>query len=170
MLLPLKFYKLNYYDLVILPPLALLAGLGWRQLQTVIGPSRAAVAAVLALVLAAVDAACVRAGLCHPGRRPRRCRRWRCARSLAPPDEPIVAVHGSNFDLLYYCDHPGWAVPVDDPQFAAPRSRRRARQGAHSLVIANLASLDAQPVAKACLAQMPIETEGEDYRVYRLKD
>jgi hypothetical protein len=88
--------------------------------------------------------------------------------TLAPPQEPIVAVHGSNFDLLYYCDHPGWAVPVDDSQFAA-RVDNAARQGAHWLVIANLASLDAQPAAKARLARLTIETEGDDYRVYRLE-
>ena len=46
--------------------------------------------------------------------------------------EPIVAVHGSNFDLLYYCDHPGWAVPVDDAKFAehvADATRARGHSG-----------------------------------------
>ena len=167
-LLPMKFYKLNYYDLVILPPLALLAGLGWRQLHTAIEPSRRTVAAIVAIgfvlsmrhaffpafITPAEDRAVLPAAA--------------ALRSMAPPQEPIVAVHGSNFDLLYYCDHPGWAVPVDDSKFAE-RVADATRQGAHWLVIANLASLDAQPAAKACLAQMPIETEGEDYRVYRLK-
>ncbi|HEX4147336.1 MAG TPA: phospholipid carrier-dependent glycosyltransferase [Pirellulales bacterium] len=167
-LLPLKFYKLNYYDLVILPPWALLAGLGWRQFQTAFQPSRRTVAALLAVgfvlsmrhayfpafVTPAEDLAVLPAAA--------------ALRSVAPPQEPIVAVHGSNFDLLYYCDHPGWAVPVDDPKFAAHLADA-TRQGAHWLVIANLAALNAQPAAKACLAKFSVETEGEDFRVYRLR-
>ena len=88
--------------------------------------------------------------------------------SVAQPQDPIVAVHGSNFDLLYYCDRLGWAIPVDDPQFATKLDSAAGR-GARWLVIANLASLDQQPDTKACLAQLPIETEGKDFRVYRLK-
>ena len=29
---------------------------------------------------------------------------------LAAEDEPVVTMHGSAIDLLYYCDRPGWAV------------------------------------------------------------
>ena len=59
-------------------------------------------------------------GLCHSGRRSRPvlpAAVMLCNVASAVP-EPIVAVHGSNFDLLYYCDHPGWAAPVDDAKFA----------------------------------------------------
>ncbi len=166
-LLPLKFYKLNYYDLVILPPLALLAGLGWRQLQTTIEPSRRAVAVIVAVGFVLSMRYAFFPAFITPDEDRAVLPAAAALRRLAPPQEPIVAIHGSNFDLLYYCDHPGWAVPVDDSQFAA-HVADAARQGAHWLVIANLVSLDGQPAAKSCLAQLPIATEGDDFRVYRL--
>ena len=51
--LPRKFYEMNYYYLVILPPLCILAGLGWRRIVRRLRLGRVAIAAVLLLGLAA---------------------------------------------------------------------------------------------------------------------
>ncbi len=49
--LPLKFHEMNYYYLVILPPLCVMAGLGWQWIYESVRPSRWVCSAVLGVFL-----------------------------------------------------------------------------------------------------------------------
>jgi hypothetical protein len=166
-LLPLKFYRMNYYDLLILPPLAIVAGLGWERILGAFQRSSRTPIAILAVALLLSMRYAFVPAFVTPGEDQSVIPAAEALRKLASPQQRIIAVHGSNFDLLYYCDHPGWAVPIDEPEFAA-RVDSAIAQGAHWLVIAHLAKVDANPTAKAYLDRLPLETSGSDYRIYRL--
>ena len=70
--LPRKFHEMNYYYVVILPPLCILAGLGWRRIVRRLRLGRVAVAAVLLLGLAASLRYAAQARLGHARGRPAR--------------------------------------------------------------------------------------------------
>ncbi|HEY5311213.1 MAG TPA: glycosyltransferase family 39 protein, partial [Pirellulales bacterium] len=167
LLLPLKFYKMNYYDVVVLPPLCVLVGLGWQTLDARLALSRKASLALLAVALVlslryaalpafstpAEDRGVLPAALA-------------VARHSAA-DERVVAIHGTSFDLLYYCDRAGWAPPVDDDRLAEKLDDYRAH-GARLLAIADVASLSAHPSAEALVSKLPLVESGHDFRLYRL--
>lgn len=158
LLLPRKFYEMNYYWMAVLPALAILAGLGWQVVCQRAGPSRLAQAGVLAVALlmgarhvagpmlrvAAEDRGVVAAG--------------RAAARASRPEEPVVTLHGTTIDLLYYCDRPGWAIDPASPRRAEQIEDCR-RRGARLAVVAG-----SEPVE---LGGERIES-GPNYAVYRI--
>jgi hypothetical protein len=80
----------------------------------------------------------------------------RAVQKLTAEGEPIVTMHGTTVDLLYYCNRPGWAVsPEEDLQKRLPGF---LRQGARYLVIVGRGpQLSGQPTVR-----------GNGFRVYRL--
>lgn len=168
-LLPLKFYKMNYYDLVVLPPLCVMVGLGWQVLQSRLALGRKASIAVLGLgLLLALRYAAVPAFFTPAEDRGVLAAAASAARHL-PAGEPVATLHGTSFDLLYYCDRPGWALAIDDPHLDRALNRCRAG-GARLLVIANLASLPKHPAATAAVSGLPLIEAGDDFRIYRLME
>jgi 4-amino-4-deoxy-L-arabinose transferase-like glycosyltransferase len=166
-LLPLKFYKMNYYDLVVLPPLCVLVGLGWQSVHARFALSKRAsllvlaVGLVLSLRYAAVPA------FITPEEDRSVLPAADAVRRHSAADERVVAIHGSSFDLLYYCDRAGWAPPIDDPGLVEKLHACQA-QGARLLAIAHVAALSDHPAASAFVSHLPLLAEGEGFRLYRL--
>lgn len=167
LLLPLKFYRLNYYDLVVLPPVCLLAGLGWQKWRSIAGSSEwhrwlvLGVAVALSLRWALVP------GFVTPAEDRAVPSAAAAARALTEPGEAIATVHGTNFDLLYYCDRPGWALAIDDPRFDERLAYAQA-SGARLLVVAHVEALERHPAAKRSINSLPLVASGEDYQIFRL--
>jgi len=55
-------------------------------------------------------------------------------RQSTPESEPVVTMHGTTIDLLYYCDRPGWALAPDTENLEAVLEDCR-RQGARWLIV-----------------------------------
>jgi 4-amino-4-deoxy-L-arabinose transferase-like glycosyltransferase len=161
-LLPRKFYEMNYYWMAVLPPLCILAGLGWEQLRRRLVPGRTMVAVLLlvgllfslrysarpAFVTPVEDRAVVAAG--------------RAVQDLTGADEPVVAMHGTGIDLVYYCNRPGWAIAPETPDLAAVLKDCH-RQGARYLVfVGRSAGLPAALSGYRCCVA------AEGYAVYDL--
>ena len=160
--LPLKFYEMNYYWLPVLPAMGMLVGLGWQRVCRGLRPGRMARAAVLlvsllfavryaakpAFVTPAEDRAVVPAG--------------RAIQGVAGPDEPVVTMHGTAIDLLYYCNRPGWALPPDAPDLASVLAARQAE------AVRWLVFVGADNTAPPELADFPISIQGPGYAVYNL--
>jgi 4-amino-4-deoxy-L-arabinose transferase-like glycosyltransferase len=160
-LLPRKFYEMNYYWLAVLPLLAIFAGLGWQLAQERFRPGRSAVAGwlVLAVLLAGrftagpllktaqEDRGVVAAGL--------------AVQRLTRPDEPVVTMHGTTIDLLYYCRRPGWAIEPGDSETLL----RCCRQGARVLAMAG-----EEPLAEAHWPGIDSQrlAQGPGFAVYRI--
>jgi len=160
--LPLKFYAMNYYYLAVLPPLCVLAGLGWQRVAERLRPGPVA-RIVLLLVLLLFS-----------------CRYWvrpvtvtaeedrpvlaaaAAVRALTGPDEPVATMHGSTLDLLYYCDRPGWALSPEMPGLADRLADCR-RQGARYLVVAGPA---AEHLPGTVAWPAPV-VQGDGFRVFR---
>lgn len=164
--MPRKFYEMNYYWLVVLPPVAILAGLGWAWLAERLRPSRVAVAMLVALGVvaslrytagpllrtAAEDRAVLPAA--------------EAVRRLSAEGEPVVTMHGSGVDLLYYCDRPGWALEPDEPELAERLVACR-RAGARLLAIVDVGREESPDRVGRLLVRVPV-AEGEGYRVYAI--
>jgi 4-amino-4-deoxy-L-arabinose transferase-like glycosyltransferase len=164
--MPRKFYEMNYYYVVVLPPIAVLAGLGWARLEEGLRPSRVAIAglAILTIVVSlrytfvpvlrtpAEDRAVLPAA--------------QAVRALAAPGEPIATMHGDGVDLLYYCDRPGWALSPDDPDLAARLAECR-RAGARFLAIVDVES-HSSPDRPSRLPLCPPVAEGDGFRIYEI--
>ncbi|HEX4149991.1 MAG TPA: hypothetical protein VHY20_13425, partial [Pirellulales bacterium] len=88
-------------------------------------------------------------------------------RQHAAPGERVVTIHGSSFDLLYYCDRTGWALPIDDDRLAEKLQACRV-QNARLLAISDVASLAQHPAAEAIVSRLPLVAAGNDFRLYRL--
>ncbi|MHB1033989.1 MAG: ArnT family glycosyltransferase [Pirellulales bacterium] len=133
-LLPRKFHEMNYYYLAVLPPLCILVGLGWQVLYERLRPSRLAIAGLVAVAaIFSFRYAAVPAFITPPEDRPVLAAA-EAARHWTTPDEPIVTMHGSTIDLLYYCDRRGWAFAPDEPNLAQRLADCR-RQGARIVVV-----------------------------------
>jgi hypothetical protein len=164
-LLPRKFYEMNYYHLAVLPPLCLLVGLGGQVVYERLGLSRRAVGLLLAVALlfslryalgpvlgdAAEDRAVVAAG--------------RAIQARTTAEEPVVTMHGTTIDLLYYCRRPGWAVALDTPDLATVLENHR-RQGARYLVVAGA---EARQFRAGRFARWDPVERGADFAIYALK-
>lgn len=165
--LPRKFDEMLYYHLLLLPPLAFIAGLGWQRLVEHVGPSWrvqsawVAVAVVIALRYAAgpayatpeEDRAVIRAA--------------EAARNLAAPGEPIATLHGSTLDLLYYMDRPGWALAAGDPRLVERLNAIR-REGGRWLVVAGVEPSAGDGLWSELAARFAERQRGEGWRVYDL--
>jgi len=166
-LLPRKFHEMNYYYLVVLPALALLIGLGWRQLGRHIRIRRAWQLGFAAVTL----------GICLRFA-------WKPAfqtpfedRGVVPAaatliengfgDRPVVTMHGTTIDLVYYCGTTGWALSPEAPELAASLEQCQ-RQGARHLVVANVRRAMDAPRTREVLRQWPIVAAGDDFQIYDL--
>ncbi|MCA9103033.1 MAG: glycosyltransferase family 39 protein [Planctomycetales bacterium] len=168
-LLPRKFHEMNYYFLVILPPLCAVAALGWQRLSERWRPSRLAVIGVAtALMLPALRYSASPSYLV-----PEEDRTVTTAaaavRPLLTPDEPVATMHGTTIDLLYYCGHPGWAVAPDRDDLTVRLGECR-RQGARLLVVAGLSWQQRHAPCRRLLDTLEPVATGDDYAVYRLPE
>lgn len=163
--MPRKFFEMNYYWTATLPAWCLLAGQGWRRLAEGLPMGRAAkvvcwlVVGVFALRYAAKPA------FITPAEDRPVLEAASAAQELADPEEPVVTMHGSTIDLLYYCRRPGWAFRPDDPQLA-DRLRQCQTAGARWVVVVGRDGLAEQLGPR----RPPVHQETAHYRIYRLAE
>jgi len=167
-LIPRKFFEMNYYWLVALPPLAIMAGLGWAYLAERLRPSRAATAILLVVALAASLRYAAGPLLCVPEEDRAVLPAAEIVRGLAAEGEPVATIHGSGIDLLYYCDRPGWALEPDDPALANRLAECR-RWGAKLLVIVDV-DRPKSPDQEGDWAKAKPIAKGDGFRVYKVCD
>ncbi len=158
-LLPRKFFEMNYYYLSVLPPLALLAGLGWQAIAENVQPRRWTVGVLVLVAIGLSLRYAVGPAFATPPEDHSVVAAGRTAARLASTGEPVATIHGSGLDLLYYCDRAGWALDADSPELPAQIEDCR-RQGARYLVVTG------SPTAVRGLG-MPM-VEGQGFAVYRL--
>ncbi|HEV3006489.1 MAG TPA: hypothetical protein VGX78_18610, partial [Pirellulales bacterium] len=166
--LPAKFYDILYYDVVLLPPLCILAGLGWQLVAERLRPGRAATAGLLAMALLLSLRYTVGPAFTTPAEDRSVTAAAAALREFADVEEPVLTMHGWCTDLLYYCDRPGWGIAPDDPQLHE-RFALAKRCGARWCVATNLAEVVGSPQAVAELADWTVVREGHDFRVYGAK-
>ncbi|NLX97499.1 MAG: phospholipid carrier-dependent glycosyltransferase [Rhodopirellula sp.] len=160
--LPLKFYEMNYYWLPVLPALCILAGLGWRQVCRRLRLGGVATA-LLALTVAVFSLRySVKPAFVTPPEDRAVAAAGRAAGRLAAPDEPVVAMHGSTIDLLYYCDRPGWAVAPDTPEL---KTKLIELHGQKARWLVYVAGSDRPP---RVLGELPVRLRGEGYTIHDL--
>jgi len=162
--LPRKFHEMNYYYLAVLPPLCIMAGLGWQVIRERVcpGPTNLrSVPAVAGLLLAALLFSfryTARPAFVTPQEDRGVLEAARLVQQLTAEDEPVVTMHGTTINLLYYCRRPGWAVAPDAPELEAVLEDCR-RQGARYVVVVGEGPI--LPSLVAC---------GEDFRIHRLPE
>lgn len=167
LLLPRKFFELNYYYVPWLPPLCILGGLGW---QTVACRLRQRPRWLLAIAL--MGLACSLRYAARPAfRTPAEDRSVLPAAAaidqVAGEDDRVVTMHGSTLDLLYYCGRRGWLVSEGERHLAC-RLRQLAREGAAYFVVAETGPTTLPAVADA-LDGTPPYRRGRGYVIYRLE-
>jgi uncharacterized membrane protein len=133
--LPRKFYDMNYYDMAVLPPLCVVAGLGWRVAWERLRPGRIAVAGLLVVALVLSMRYAVKPAFVTPGEDRAVVGAGRAIQDLTAEDEPVATMHGTTIDLVYYSDRPGWAIAPETPDLDAVLAGCR-RRGARYLVVA----------------------------------
>ena len=167
--LPLKFHQMNYYWMAVLPPLAILVGLGWQQIHDRLALGRPAIAVVLAVALLFSLRYAVRPAMITPAADRAVVAAGQAVQRLTPADEPVVTMHGSGIDLLYYCRRPGWALSPDTPQLDRVLGQCRLR-GARYLVVVAEPELRQRIAAISARDRSGSQASGEGYAVYRLSD
>ncbi|HUT08956.1 MAG TPA: glycosyltransferase family 39 protein [Thermoguttaceae bacterium] len=154
--LPLKFYEMNYYWMAVLPPLCILVGLGWQAIQRRLQPGRTATAVLLvAAVVLSFRYAC-KPAFVTPEEDRGVVAAARALRELTDANEPVVTMHGTAPDLLYYCDRRGWVVAADARDLDSLLADYR-RRGARYVVVVGKGPPLPEPVGG-----------GENFRIHRL--
>jgi len=166
--LPAKFYGILYYDVVLLPPLCILAGLGWQRIAERFRPSHAATAGLVAIALILSMRYSTGPAFLTPEEDRSVTAAAAALGELAGVEEPVLTMHGWCTDLLYYCNRPGWGVSPNDPRLPERFALAR-RQGTRWCVATNLEVLDRSPVALAELADWTVVRQGDDFRIYQLE-
>jgi hypothetical protein len=164
-LMPRKFHEMNYYYLVILPPLCVLAGLGWQLVALRWRPSWRAVAALILIGAAFSLRLTIKPAFVTPEEDLAVVPAAAVVQTLTAAEEPVATLHGTTLDLLYYCDRPGWALSCEKPNLA-DRLRQCREQGARLLVVAGLERLD-EP-ARQVIDALPFVQRGDDFAILRL--
>lgn len=165
--MPVKFYKMNYYYVALLPPFCILAGLGWQIVVERLQLSRRAMVRLLVIWIALSLRFAVRPAFVTPEEDRAVVAAGLAAQKLTTPDEPTVTMHGDGIDLLYYCDRPGWAVPPNAPDLVDALGGYR-RQGARYLVVVHATPATVAARCQAALASVEPEAHGPGYALYRL--
>ena len=169
LLLPRKFYEMNYYWTAVLPPLCAVAGLGlagiWERHSlprkaTLLGGGVWLILSLRLVVTPAFstpasDASVVAAGT--------------AVERLSGPEERVLTLHGSSLDLLYYCNRPGWVLPLKELSTPSQAIESYQRQGAAFLVVADLKQLDRVDGLRSATENLPVAAQGRDYIIYRLR-
>ncbi len=162
--LPAKFHAMNYYLFVILPPLAILAGLGWKCVSDRVSGKSAAL--LLAMVTLAFSLRySVKPAFVTPDEDRSVLAAAAACRQHVPRDEPVATVHGTTFDLLYYCDRRGWVARMPSAQLRQDLEKMH-REGANYLVVAHLQSIPVE--SQQVLKQLPVVVQGDDFALFRL--
>jgi hypothetical protein len=169
LLLPRKFHEMNYYFLVVLPPLSAIAGLGWRLIREKLQPSRTAVACVAAALFVLALRYSASPAYIIPAEDRSVVAAAGAARPLIAADQPVVTMHGSTIDLLYYCNRPGWAV-APDAEDLEHRLADYYSQGARVLVVAGLSWQTRHTGCREMLASLEPVVSGDDYAIYQLPE
>ncbi|MBX3411959.1 MAG: glycosyltransferase family 39 protein [Pirellulales bacterium] len=166
-LLPRKFHELNYYYLVVLPPLALLVGLGYAWCLERWQPRRVWVGLAMLITLACALRYAVGPAFVTPAEDRGVLAAAAEVQRLAPRGEPIVTMHGSTIDLLYYCDRRGWAVPPEHDSLTETIDDYR-RQGARYLALADVDRAERNAACRQLLETFELVRSGDDFRIYRI--
>lgn len=161
--LPRKFYEMNYYYVATLPPLCIVAGLGWGVIRDRLRPSRTAVAMVACVGLLLALRYSVRGAFITPEEDRGVVAAGRATEQLTAEEEPVVTMHGSGIALLYYCNRPGWAVPANTPELHTVLEQCR-KQGARFMVLAGPDALHPPPAVE----RHRLVVAENRYRIYRL--
>jgi hypothetical protein len=132
--LPRKFHEMNYYYMATLPPLCIMIGLGWQVIQRRLRPGRAAVAVLILVSIIFSLRYSVRPAFVTPDEDRGVLAAARAVRELTAEDEPVVTMHGTGIDLLYYCHRRGWAIDPNAPELEAVLENCR-HQGARYVAI-----------------------------------
>lgn len=167
--LPAKFYDLDYYELAVLPAGCVMVGLGWQAIYERLRPGRLAMALLLGVTLLISLRYAARPAFTTPAEDRETLAAAAALRTLADADEPVAVLHGASTDILYYSDHPGWALSVNDRNLSDKLQAVR-RQGARWLAVADLATTDASPFVREALATLHLAKEGRDFRIYELAE
>jgi hypothetical protein len=157
--LPRKFHEMNYYWMAVLPPLCILAGVGWDAMRRTLRPGRSV---TCLLVLVAVGFSlryALRPAFVTPDEDRSVLAAAEATRRLVAEDRPIVTQHGTGIDLLYYCQRLGWTLEPGEPQIEA-KLRECYRQGARYLVVVGGPVRELEPPHRS----------GEGFRIYRLPE
>ncbi|HUY33839.1 MAG TPA: glycosyltransferase family 39 protein [Pirellulales bacterium] len=163
--LPAKFHDILYYDVVLLPPLCILTGLGWQRVAERLRVGRMATVGLLSVAMLLSLRYAVGPAFLTPPEDRGVTAAAAALRGLAGIEEPVLTMHGWCPDLLYYCDRPGWAVSPDDPRLPERFALAR-RHGTRWCVATNLEAIDRCPLAISALADWEVVHEGDDFRVY----
>lgn len=163
--LPGKFIELRYYTLVLVPSLAVVAGLGWDTLAARLPWPQCVAAVCLVIGVACSLRLSIGPAFVTPPEDRAVIAAASAVRAITSSEEPVVTLHGAGCDLLYYCDRPGWALSTNDRHLRDSLDQCR-QQGAQWLVVADLSSLGRSTEAE--LAQLPLLIAEDDFGVYRL--
>lgn len=168
LVLPRKFHEMNYYYLVVLPPLAIVAALGWEQLHRRCGGRRTLVA------VACLGALCslrytVRPAFVTPAEDSMVVAAAQRIRAVTPADAWIVTMHGSSIDLLYYADRKGVAISRDEPVLDE-KLATLGKSGAALLAVAEMDFALLPQRTRDALARQSLIESGPGYRLYRLSN
>jgi 4-amino-4-deoxy-L-arabinose transferase-like glycosyltransferase len=164
--LPRKFYEMNYYYMAVLPPLCVIAGLGWKVLWERLRPGRIAAAGLLLVALVLCLRYAAKPAFVTPEEDRAVVAAGKAIQELAAEEEPIVTMHGTGIDLLYYADRAGWAVETGTPDLPAALEQCRL-QGARFLVVAGgEAASDGGEAIGGC----ELVGRGDGYAIWRLRE
>lgn len=164
LLLPRKFYEMNYYALVSLPPFCLIVGLGWDALAAGLNQRRLVLATVALTGALCAARYAARPAFFTPDEDRGVLAAASAAQRLAPVGEPVVAVHGSTLDLLYYTERRGWFFAAGDATFD---ERIAVAQAGGARIAVVVGPESDQQVFRARFPAMESDQQ-LDYAIYRL--
>ena len=158
-LLPAKFYEMNYYEMALLPPLCVLVGLGWKVISDRIKPSRLATIGLMLLMGIFAIRYAVKPAFLTPHEDRSVIAAAKTIKSMTDKNEPIVTMHGSAMDVLYYSSRPGWNISPNEIDLSS-RLNECQRLGAKLIVVVGSVPDE--------IGQLKRVTTGEGFAVYRI--
>ena len=162
--LPRKFHDMNYYYMAVLPPLCVVAGLGWQTIWEQIRPGRVAVVGLLAVAVLFTARFAAKPAYGTPSEDRAVVAAGRAIQELTTREEPVATMHGAGITLLYYCNRPGWFLEAGTDDLDGQLDECR-RQGARFFVVAGPEGEDDR--LDVILGRRPHEI-GDGFRIYDL--